>query len=146
MNAAAAINILTVLAGVDKPVLKIVSSYQSGRKNVRFQAKYSPMRDSITITQDLLADFTNEAELAFMLAHELGHRALRHGYKFLLNRQKAEQEADAYAIRAMRRVGFDVTKVPWWFDRRISSQQGTARRKMAVRKAAILNIIEGVST
>ena len=145
MNAAAAINILTVLAGVDKPAFEAPEGYWSRGKYAPFGVYYVKRRDAIAITRPMLADITNEHELAFLLGHELGHRALNHGFmQMAFHRQDCEKAADAYAVRLLSGKGYDLAKILLWFDRRIAAQQGGARRKMSARKAAILNIIEGV--
>jgi Zn-dependent protease with chaperone function len=145
MNHTAAVNVLAKLTNEEsEPSLAVVEGYMSGKNYARFQAKYSPLHDRITITRAMLADLVSEHELAFVLGHELGHRALRHGYKFLLNRQKAEREADTYSVKLMREKGYDVKKTLWWFDRRVHANTGAARHKMAARRNAVRALIEGM--
>ena len=145
MNAARAANILTILAGTDKPELKIVDSFWQRGKSVQFQVKYVQHRDTISITKLMLADFTNDDELAFILGHELGHRALHHNwFRNAFHRQEVEREADAHAIRAMRDAGYNPKNTLWWFDRRVHANTGAARHKMAARRNAVRALLEGV--
>ena len=144
MKAAQAANILTILAGADKPALAVVDSFWQRGKPVRFQAKYTLHRDTISITKPMLADFTNDDELAFVLGHELGHRALhRSWFRNAFHRQEVEREADAYAVKLMRGRGYDPTRVLWWFDRRVKANTGANRHKMSVRRNAAQALIEG---
>lgn len=124
------------------PTPDVPDAIWSRGKPRRFWASLG-LRGQIKITRAMLTEFQNAHELAFMLAHELGHRALRHGgLRYVFRRQEIEREADAYAMELMRRKGFDPRKTPRWFDRRIAEYSGAARRKMAARKAAILNLLE----
>ena len=142
MNEAQARKILTRFAGLKAPTLKIVDSAWSRGRPVKYFAAYTPHNDRITVTKALLADFANDGELAFMLAHELGHRALKHGFwDMMFKAQAAELAADAYAVKVMRLYDYDVKAVLWWFDRRIAFYKGANRRKMAARRAAVGAII-----
>ena len=140
MNAAAAINILTVLAGADKPAFKRVPKAKA-------QAWVTNGK-TIYVSDGLMRQLNNEDEAAFFLAHELGHIALGHTTlwaRFLAARNTGrELAADAHAIRLMRDKGYNTSRIPWLFDRLMVTKSGKALREMSARKAAILNIIEGV--
>jgi len=145
MKAAQAANMLTILAGTDKPALAIVDSFWKRGRPVRFQAKYTHHRDTISITKSMLADLVNGDEMAFILGHELGHRALhRNWFRNAFHGQEVEQEADAYAVKLMRGRGYKPSRVLWWFDRRIHAHTGAARHKMAARSNAVRALVEGV--
>ena len=135
---------LIKLAGSKAPELAFVDSMRSGRSKTTFQAKYNPSKDRITITRPMLADLQNEHELAFLLGHELGHRALKHGFwNTVFSKRDIEKEADAYAVSAMLIKGYNVLRVPWWFERRVAASTGVSLRKMVDRRNAILDILEG---
>lgn len=74
---------------------------------------------TIAFTRGLLAQIRSDDELAFVLAHELGHLVLHHHsdpQAFLrptgapTNLLQREVEADAYAIRLLHEAGFDTAQ------------------------------------
>ena len=145
MIEAEARDILAKLAGPKPPELKFVDSMRYRRQTIRIQAKYDSRRDRITMTRPMLADFVNEAELAFMLGHELGHRKHKHDiWDQSFRGGDTEEEADAHGIALMKQHGFNVRRVPWWFDRRINALTGRGKAKMALRRNAVLKLFEGI--
>lgn len=79
----------------------------------------------IVVTVGMLAAIQNEAQLAALLGHELGHFTARHKFmesrfaatnrsmvdRMELSRQN-ERAADQYALRAMRQAGYDPREAP----------------------------------
>ncbi len=72
---------------------------------------FSPGSGVVLISSGLLLSLKNEAELAFVLAHELGHNALGHhslSEETVKDESKRlEQEADSYGLGAMALSGYD---------------------------------------
>lgn len=69
----------------------------------------------VTVTSALL-DFTrSDAELAFVLGHEIAHNALGHGKRG--SRRARELAADALALRLMTAAGYPTSGVPAFVDR-----------------------------
>ena len=140
-------DILAKLAGPKPPELKFVDRVRYGRQIILIQAKYNPRLDRITITRPMLADFTNEHELAFVLGHELGHRKHKHDiWDQSFRGGDTEEEADAHGIALMKQHGFNVRRVPWWFDRRVAAASGKGKARMALRRNAVLKLLEGAKT
>ena len=75
----------------------------------------------------------------------LGH-AGTWAYRLGFRRLDLEQAADGYSLRLMRARGYNVKDVPWLFARLMARSSGKARRELTVRRAAIMNAIEGETT
>lgn len=67
---------------------------------------YSVGNGVVVLSTRLLRSLSNEAELAFIIAHELGHDVLHHEDRDE-ETYKLEEEADSFAVGAMALAGYD---------------------------------------
>jgi predicted Zn-dependent protease len=90
----------------------------------------------------LLDTTHSDDELAFVLAHELGHRALGHVHarrKRSWKKDQAEIQADDWAYEALRRAGFRPQAGAELLDRlSVGIQDEAARRIVRDRRDALL--------
>lgn len=68
---------------------------------------YSVGSGVVILSSQLIHSLSNEAQLAFVLAHELGHETLGHYELDRKNEQKLEQDADNFAVGVMALAGYD---------------------------------------
>jgi hypothetical protein len=123
-----------LVAYVNRVGAKVASAIGRGTERVRFVVVDEPAIDAraiaalgvVRVNRGLLAILDNEAQLAALLGHELGHVALRHGIVDIgtralggdanadeARRSEAyhQMQADRIAIEALERLGYDPHEV-----------------------------------
>lgn len=68
---------------------------------------YSAGNGVIVLSTQLIRSLSNEAELAFVIAHELAHDKLKHSERADEAEVALEKEADSYATGAIALAGYD---------------------------------------